>query len=115
MAVRVQALNASEIVEQRLRGQTTDWRSRALEIGLLLSLLISLGVLLVLLADIIIKSFPVFASRPGEFLFSPLSARPATAGILQGLMGSILLIAVRGAAGPAAGRGRGGLPGGVRA
>lgn len=92
MAVRVQALSASEIVEQRLRGQTTDWRSRALEIGLLLSLLISLGVLLVLLADIIIKSFPVFATRPVDFLFSPLSARQATAGILQGLVGSILLI-----------------------
>ena len=92
MAVRVQALNATEMVEQRLRGQTTDWRSRALEIGLLLSLLISLGVLLVLLADIIIKSFPVFASRPAEFLFSPLSARPASAGILQGLVGSLLLV-----------------------
>jgi phosphate transport system permease protein len=92
MSVRVQALRPTEIVEQGLRGQTADWRSRVLEIGLLLSLLISLGVLLVLLADIIIKSFPVFATRPGEFLFSPLSARPATAGILQGLMGSILLI-----------------------
>jgi phosphate transport system permease protein len=93
MGIRVQAaMRPSELVEQRLRGRTTDWRSRVLEGFLLLSLLISLGVLLVLLADIIIKAYPVFASRPGEFLFSPLSPRPASAGILQGLVGSLLLI-----------------------
>lgn len=92
MGVRVQAMRPSELVEQRLRGQTTDWRSRVLETALLMSLMVSLGVLLVLLTDIIIKSFPVFAARPGEFLFSPLSARPGTAGILQGLIGSLLLI-----------------------
>jgi phosphate transport system permease protein len=92
MATRAQAMRPSELVEQRLRGTTIDWQSRLLEIGLLLSLVISLGVLVVLLADIVIKSFPVFASRGLDFLAQPVAARPATAGILQGIVGSILLM-----------------------
>ena len=92
MATGAQALRPSELVEQRLRGHTVDWQSRLLEIGLLLSLLISLGVLVVLLADIIITSFPVFATRAVDFLASPVSARPADAGMLQGILGSILLM-----------------------
>ena len=92
MATRAQAMRPSELVEQRLRGTTIDWQSRLLEIGLLLSLVISLGVLVVLLADIIIKAFPVFATRGLDFLAQPVAARPATAGILQGIVGSILLM-----------------------
>ena len=92
MATGAQALRPSELVEQRLRGHAVDWQSRLLEIGLLLSLLISLGVLVVLLADIIITSFPVFATRAVDFLASPVSARPADAGMLQGILGSILLM-----------------------
>ena len=92
MATRAQALRPSELVEQRLRGTTTDWTSRLVEGGLLLSLLISLGILLVLLADITLRAWPVISSRPLDFLTSPLAARPATAGILQGVLGSIMLM-----------------------
>ena len=92
-------LSAGEAVERRLRGGGTDWRSWILEGLLLLSLLIALGVLLALLADIAVTAAPIFVERPVEFLSSPLSARPERAGIIQGLAGSVLvtLIVVVGA------------------
>lgn len=92
MTSRAQAMRPAQIVEQSLRGRTTDWPSRILHGGLLLTLLISLGVLLVLLADITIKAWPVVTGRPLGFLSSPLDARPATAGILQGALGSVMLM-----------------------
>lgn len=85
------AVATRQAVEARLRGDGFDWRSGAVRGVLLLSLLISLGVLIVLLADIIIRALPVFAERPLDFLTSGLSARPARAGILQGLVGSLML------------------------
>jgi phosphate transport system permease protein len=68
--------------------------SLVVEIALLLSLLISLGVLLVLLADILMRALPVLTTRPLDFLTSTLSARPENAGIVQGLIGSLMLIVV---------------------
>ena len=49
--------------------------------------------LVVLVADILIRALPVFTERPGDFLTSPLSSRPARAGIVQGIIGSVLLMA----------------------
>jgi phosphate transport system permease protein len=89
MAARDQALTTREAVARRLQGGGMDWRSVVLEGLLLLSLLLSLGVLVVLLADTLIKALPVFTERPGEFLTSPLSARAARAGIVQAIIGSI--------------------------
>jgi ABC-type phosphate transport system permease subunit len=87
MATREQALTTSELVARRLRGGGTDWRSAVLEGLLLLTLLVSLGVLFVLLADTIAKAMPIFLDRPAEFLTSPLSARAERAGIVQAVIG----------------------------
>ncbi len=87
-------LTASEAVERRLRSGTTDWRSWILEAGLLLSLVAALGVLVVLLVDIVATAIPVVGDRPLEFLTSPMSARPERAGIVQGLLGSVLLTVI---------------------
>jgi phosphate transport system permease protein len=89
MAVSDQALTTREAVERRLQGGGVDWRSFVLEALLLLSLLISLGVLLVLLTDTLIKALPIFTERPADFLSSPLSARAARAGIVQAIIGSL--------------------------
>ncbi len=93
------ALTTTGAVARRLRAGGTEWRGWILEAALLLSLLAALGVLLVLLADIVGTAAPVFGERPVEFLTSSLSARPERAGIVQGLMGSLLvtLIVVVGA------------------
>jgi phosphate transport system permease protein len=91
MATREQALHTRELVARRLRGGGTDWRGFVLEGLLLLTLLISLGVLFVLLADTIARALPVLVDRPLEFLTSPLSARPARAGIVQAIISSVTI------------------------
>ena len=88
------SLTTTEAVERRLRSGTTDWRSWALEGALLLALLLVLGVLLVLLADVALTAAPIFLERPLDFLGSPLSARPERAGLVQGLIGSLLVTAI---------------------
>jgi phosphate transport system permease protein len=92
MATRAQALSAKQVVEERLRSGHADWASWLVQGGLLLALLIALAVLLVLLADVTVRALPVFAERPIHFLTSPLSSRPANAGIVQGIVGSLLLM-----------------------
>jgi phosphate transport system permease protein len=84
----------TEAVERRLRGHGVDRTSLVVEAALLLSLLVALGVLLVLLADILVRALPVLTERPIDFLVSPLSARPQNAGIVQGLIGSLTLILI---------------------
>lgn len=92
-AVRGRSLT-TDAVERRLRGGGFDPVSLVIEGALLLSLIVSLGILLVLLADIVARALPVLTERPIEFLTSPLSARPANAGIVQGLIGSVTLILI---------------------
>ncbi|HEX7067041.1 MAG TPA: phosphate ABC transporter permease PstA [Candidatus Limnocylindria bacterium] len=92
MTAPVQALSARDVVERRLRSAGGDRLGLVLQVALLLSLLISLGVLAVLIGDIVVRSLPVFAERPIDFLGSALSSRPARAGILQGVLGSVLLM-----------------------
>ncbi len=84
----------TEAVERRLRSGARDTASLVVEVLLLLSLVVTLGILLVLLADIFIRALPVLTERPVDFLISPLSARPRNAGILQGLIGSVTLILI---------------------
>jgi phosphate transport system permease protein len=92
MASRAQALSTREAVEHRLQAGGGDPRGLVLQGALLLSLLIALGVLVVLIGDILVRSLPVFAERPLDFLTSSLSSRPARAGIVQGIIGSVALM-----------------------
>lgn len=93
MATRMQAITTREAVEHRLRAGGADTPGLVLQGALLLSLFVALGVLAVLIGDILIRSLPVWAERPIDFLTSPLSSRPARAGIIQGILGSVLLMA----------------------
>jgi phosphate transport system permease protein len=86
-------LTTQAAVDHRLRAGGGDFRGLILHGALLLSLLIALGVLVVLVGEILLGAIPVLAERPVEFLTSPLSSRPARAGIAQGIMGSVLLMA----------------------
>ncbi|MDQ3149488.1 MAG: phosphate ABC transporter permease PstA [Chloroflexota bacterium] len=87
------AVTTREAVEQRLRAGGGDTAGLLLQGALLLSLLVTLGVLVVLIGDILIRAIPVMTERPADFLTSPLSSRPARAGIIQGIVGSVLLMA----------------------
>jgi phosphate transport system permease protein len=84
--------SAGELVALRLRGGGFDWRSYLLHGVMLLGMLLALGILLVLLADVAVRALPVLTERPIDFLTSNLSSRPARAGIAQGLAGSLLLV-----------------------
>jgi phosphate transport system permease protein len=84
--------SATDLVALRLRGGGFDWRSYFLHGAMLLAMLLALGILLVLLADVAVRALPVLTERPLDFLTSDLSSRPARAGIAQGLIGSLLLV-----------------------
>jgi phosphate transport system permease protein len=92
MAADASALTTRAAVERRLQSGSSDPGGLVLHAVLLLTVLISLGVLVVLIADITLRSLPIFTERPLEFLTSPLSSRPARAGIVQGILGSVLLM-----------------------
>ena len=86
------APTAGDLVAARLRGGGLDLRSYLLQGSMLLALLVSLGILLVLLSDIAIRALPVLPDHPLDFLTSTPSSRPAHAGIIQGLLGSFVLV-----------------------
>ncbi|MDQ2688667.1 MAG: phosphate ABC transporter permease PstA [Chloroflexota bacterium] len=88
------ALSTGDIVARRLRGGRADWRGLVLEAALLLSILVALGVLVVLVADIVLRAIPLFVDRPVDFLTSPLSARPERAGVIQAVIGSVTVTLV---------------------
>ncbi len=75
----------------QLKGHTADVRGTAFHIILLLALLFSLGVLATLVLSVLAGGLPVFIERGLSFLTSPTSANPAKAGVVQGIIGSILL------------------------
>lgn len=80
-------------VELALRGKRVDVRGRAFQATLLLTLLISLAVLLVLLVTTWNTAQPVFAERGLDFVMSDVSALAGRAGVHQGVVGSLILIA----------------------
>lgn len=85
--------SATEAVEQAIMGRSRDWRSVVFELALLASLIIAVGVLVWLIADILVKALPVFQERNlVDFLTNPMSSRPERAGIGQALWGSIVLM-----------------------
>ncbi len=92
MAASASVITASEAVERRLRAGGNDRLGTALQVALLAALVIALGVLAVLIGDIVLRAIPVLLDRPAEFVTSPLSSRPARAGIGQGILGSVLLM-----------------------
>ena len=79
------------VVNRSLRSSGTDWRGLAFQAVLLLSLLFALATLAVLVIDIVSRGLPVFAERGGDFLSSNLSSRAGSAGIWQGIYGSLLI------------------------
>jgi phosphate transport system permease protein len=83
---------ASEAVAQALRGRRHDVRGLVFEGLLLLTLLLSLGLLVTLLVDVVNASLPAFSSHGSRFFTQPLSAISDNAGIKQGLIGSLLLM-----------------------
>ncbi len=83
--------STSELVGRSLRRRGRSWVNTTIAGAMLFSLLFSLIVLVVLLADTIVKALPVFRSRGLEFVTANLSSQVDSAGIAQGIMGSLAL------------------------
>jgi phosphate transport system permease protein len=79
------------VVRGSLTSTKRDWAGTLFQLLLLGSLLFSLLVLFILIADVLLRAMPVFADRGTGFLTSPLSSNPARAGIAQGLIGTFVL------------------------
>lgn len=93
MASSVALESTRSTVELALRGKRVDVRGRAFQATLLLTLLLSLAVLLVLLVTTWNTAQPVFAERGLDFVTSDVSAIASRAGVHQGVVGSLILIA----------------------
>jgi phosphate transport system permease protein len=79
------------VVRGSLTGRQTDVAGTVFQLLLLGSLLFSLAILFILVADVVTRALPVFESRGTDFLTGTLSSNPARAGIAQGLVGSAVL------------------------
>src|SRR5918993_4531483 len=79
-------------VRARLAGKGRgDLPGTVFQLLLLGSLLFSLAILFILLADVLVRAVPVFAERGLDFLTAPLSSNPANAGVWQGIVGTAIL------------------------
>lgn len=83
----------AELVQASIGGKKTDVVGLAVASVLFLTVFVSLGILLVLFGDMLIKGWSVLADRGWDFVSSPLSPDPARAGLSQGIFGSAILMA----------------------
>jgi phosphate transport system permease protein len=93
MAARTPGLSTADIVKESLVGKRHTVGGIAFEAGLLVALLIALGVLVTLLADMLARGWGVLTGRGLDFVISPLSLTPETAGVWQSIVGSVMLTA----------------------
>jgi phosphate transport system permease protein len=86
---------AARSVTTGLTKKGIDVRSRVVEAVLVTALAVSLLILLVLIVDLIRRSWPVWTDRPGEFLSGGLNSSNADkAGVWQGIKGTLMLCGI---------------------
>ena len=93
MAVRTAAVTTSDLVRQSIEGRRFSPVNALVAAMLMFTLLSSVVILVTLLADTIAAALPVFQTRGFSFITSSLSPSAASAGIWQGIMGSLALTA----------------------
>lgn len=95
MVSRVQSEATPAVVRRSLQGRRLSFGEIAFQGALLLALLISLLILLVLLGDVLQTGLPLLMERGTNFLNSGISSFSAsTAGVYQGLVGSLMTIVI---------------------
>jgi phosphate transport system permease protein len=81
-------------VKDALTGRRFHIGQAAFQIMLLLSLVIALGVLISLLADVWARGSEVLLERGLDFIMAPTSSNPALAGVWQGIIGSLIIVVI---------------------
>lgn len=90
MAVsRLENGTTAALVQRRLQGQRLDLGGMFFRLGMFVALAFTILMLAVLLIDQISTGWPVLGSRFGDFMTGTLQSLPTTAGIHQGLRGSL--------------------------
>lgn len=92
--VAVPDTTATHIVRAALRGKRFRIDDYVVQILLLMTLMIALGVLVVLLGNVAVRGIPVLADRGTSFLTSTNSTFPFLAGVKQGIIGSLELLVI---------------------
>ena len=80
-----------ETVRRSIEAGGVKWSSLLFQVFLLMMLLVSLGVLIVLLGDILISAWPTLRDRGFDFVTSGLSLSPETAGVFTAIIGSLII------------------------
>ena len=93
MAV-VAAPDVEDPVRLALTGRRADVRGQMFRLALLSMLLLALGVLVVLITATMIDAWPVLSKRGWGFVTSDTSSLASRAGVRQGLVGSLILVAI---------------------
>jgi phosphate transport system permease protein len=84
---------ASEAVRKALTGKRVDVGGLVFQAALILALMLALAVLVTLIADVVGTAIKVFSDRGTTFLTDNLSSLPERAGVGQGIVGSLWLMA----------------------
>lgn len=92
MATRSDMPSTQDLVAASIQGKKFDVVGAVVALGLMLTVFVSVGILVTLVGDMLIKGWSVFAERGLDFVTSPLSPDPARAGLSQGIFGSIVLM-----------------------
>jgi len=86
---------AASSITKGLTRKGLDAKSKVIEVLLVLALGAAMLILVVLLVDLLIRSWPVWTERPGDFLTSPLNSQNAAqAGVWQGIKGTLMLMVI---------------------
>ncbi|HLF42176.1 MAG TPA: phosphate ABC transporter permease PstA [Acidimicrobiia bacterium] len=91
MIADVRALTSTEMVRRSIEGRRFSPINALVAFMLLFTLLTSVVILVTLLADTITAALPVFEARGFSFITDSLSPSAESAGISQGIMGSLAL------------------------
>lgn len=81
-------------VKAALSGRRFNFSQAWFQVLLLLSLVIALGVLVTLLADVWSRGSETIFARGLDFITSNTSSNPAIAGVWQGIVGSLIIVAI---------------------
>ncbi len=93
MTASASAVTTTDLVRRSIEGRRFSPINALVAAMLLFTLLSSVVILVTLLADTIAAALPVFQARGMSFITSSLSPTPESAGIWQGIMGSLALVA----------------------
>ncbi len=92
--VAIPGTTATHVVRAALRGKRFRVGDYVVQILLLMTLMIALGVLVVLLGNVAIRGVPVLEQRGTNFLTTTNSTLPFLAGVKQGIIGSLELLVI---------------------